>query len=152
MEGSGFDCWCCDCHTRYWTLEIINVMAHESLSLVMSWHDLLTRVPLTIYLLNFFSLLSDYLYPFESCIYLSCRISNTQNAITRNARLKCRECINGLILLSYQSVGSVLIAVCSKRMSRHTESYQTLCDRQNKGAWRAFVLFIGKPGTVFKEE
>jgi hypothetical protein len=35
-----------------------------------------------------------------------------------------RVCINGLILLSYHTVGFVLIAVCSKKTIRHTGIYQ----------------------------
>jgi len=67
-------------------------------------------------------------------------MSNTLNAIIQNAVPKCKECISGLILLSYNVVGSVLIAVCSKRMIETIESYPAICDRQNKGAWRAFVF------------
>ena len=58
---------------------------------------------------------SDYFYHVQSCIHLSCQISNTQNVIIQNAVQKCRESIKGLVLLSCHVVGCVLIADCSKK-------------------------------------
>jgi hypothetical protein len=55
-----------------------------------------------------------------------CQISNTQNASIQNAVLKCNGFTNGLILLSYNAVGSVLIATCSKRMISHIGTHAHL--------------------------
>jgi hypothetical protein len=73
---------------------------------------------------NLVNPLSDKLYLFTSCIHLLCQTSNTLNASTQNVVPKCKEFTSELILLSYNVVGFVLIAVCSKKTISHIETYQ----------------------------
>ena len=70
--------------------------------------------------------LSDYIYNSESCIHLTCQISNTQNASIQNVVQKCKEYTKEPMLVLYHAVGYALIADCSKKTISRIESFKIL--------------------------